>query len=237
MRRIPRTVGVLLHYNSKDITVSSVNWVRRQRSLALLFYLLLIFVVNKFMNLYSEQHAQRMKNIFTKNLDYGDNVRYSFCLSEDPTAIIETAQETQLEDIINELNPSSVLDYGCGFGYTVDYLKSVFPNIKFECFDPFVPKHAQRPTGTFDLVVAHNVLRIVEDQFLDSVIDDIYNYANHDILLQIRMYEKESRTWEFWQEKLSKFDIKSKGLGQSYPCTGAELEKTHIADSGFWIKK
>jgi 2-polyprenyl-6-hydroxyphenyl methylase/3-demethylubiquinone-9 3-methyltransferase len=53
--------------------------------------------------------------------------------------------------------PRRVLDYGGGHGLLADLLRaSGFSQV--ETYDPFVPRHAARPTGRFDCVVCFEVV-------------------------------------------------------------------------------
>tara|TARA_R110000868_G_scaffold96894_1_gene266516 strand:+ start:88 stop:663 length:576 start_codon:yes stop_codon:yes gene_type:complete len=85
-------------------------------------------------------------------------------------------------DIIKYVNATSVLDYGCGFGHSLDSISNI---VTVQKYDPFVPEFTTRPTGKYDLVVAYNVLSCVETICFDDVIDDLYQLTGKLLLLNI----------------------------------------------------
>ncbi len=62
-----------------------------------------------------------------------------------------------LSSLFPQLRPRRLLDYGGGNGVLVDALRDAgFPHA--ESYDPFVPQHADRPTGRFDCIACFEVL-------------------------------------------------------------------------------
>jgi hypothetical protein len=85
-------------------------------------------------------------------------------------------------DIIKRVNAKRVLDYGCGYGHSLDSISNI---VSVQKYDPFVPEFSTRPTGKYDLVVAYNVLGCVETECFDEVMDDLYSLTGKLLLLNI----------------------------------------------------
>lgn len=85
-------------------------------------------------------------------------------------------------DIIKHVNATSVLDYGCGYGHALDSISNI---VSIKKYDPFVSEFITRPTGKYDLVVAYNVLNVVETDCFDDVMEDLYQLTRKILLLNI----------------------------------------------------
>lgn len=81
--------------------------------------------------------------------------------------------------------PNTVLDYGCGKGAILSYLKEKYPNILFEGYDPAVPMFSDKPTKVYDCVFCNDVLEHIEPDFLQDVLIEINNFSNSFIWLRI----------------------------------------------------
>ena len=75
----------------------------------------------------------------------------------------------QTNDLINNNNITTILDYGCGYSNSIQY----------------IPEYSTYPNTTFDLVVCHNVLQFVEYQFINDTVQDIANLTNKLALFNI----------------------------------------------------
>ena len=72
----------------------------------------------------------------------------------------------------------SVIDYGCGYGNSLyDCEVDIFR------YDPFVEQFKQRPTKSADLVISNNVINTIEQEYLETVLEDIYNLTNKYIII------------------------------------------------------
>ncbi len=88
--------------------------------------------------------------------------------------------------IIRELQPKSILDYGCGKGRLVEYLRKKYQDIEVCGYDPAVKEFAILPKRKFDLITCTDVLEhIPEDELIESVeriasmSDNVYFLLNH----------------------------------------------------------
>lgn len=181
------------------------------------------------MKYYTKSHEEKIKRLYDTTTWYGNRDQYNFQLKKDSV--------TPLEDILNDLNIATVLDYGSGNGVAINQLETLFPHIQFTRYDPFVPKYSDRPNKKFDLVVSHRVLRAVEPEFKAQVINDMYDYAKNYLLLEILLYDVDNIPVEYYNDLLSKFNIIQKGINDPVLRQGSDGEDHYIANAGFFIKK
>lgn len=69
------------------------------------------------------------------------------------------------------------LDYGCGKGR---FLKEMEPLKLFSAavgYDPAVDAFHRKPAGTYDLVTCLDVLDMVEQKYIEAVLDDVARYT------------------------------------------------------------
>lgn len=175
--------------------------------------------------LYSLSHQE--ENILAHQINpmWGVNNNYHFSF-------------TSLDSFIKLTQPKSIMDYGCGKGFALDQLKLKFPNIDMINYDPFYSKHSSFPTTPCELVISYNVLQDVELNFLDQVIEQIYNLSTKNILLLMNFYESKGQTSvDWWRNKLAQYNIVVDSRvedHQIYPIHG-----TPMISGGYncWISK
>lgn len=168
------------------------------------------------LRLFTDQQADKQKYMHTREKwEWGRNTDYFFPWHDD--------ELTGLDKIIFDLNPSSVLDYGCGQGLALSKLANQFPNINFYNYDAFVEEHSTYPGNACDLIVSNNVLHHIEDQFYDQVVANLYNLCNHTLLIKLYLFENyKSAAW--YEEKYSKlFKIEYATIGDPI---AQEVEKS-----------
>lgn len=125
-----------------------------------------------------------------------------------------------LKKIINDLNISSVLDYGCGKSKLLDLIKKN-KKIKIYRYDPAIKKYSKLTKNKTDLVICTDVLQHVPLYDLDRVLKEIKSKGiyilfyikctNHKTKLPNKTYANctvYDKKW--WLEKLSNYydDIK-----------------------------
>ena len=91
----------------------------------------------------------------------------------------------QAHNYINYWMPSNCLDYGCGKGVILSHLNEKFPNTECIGYDPALPMWENKPTNKFDMVFSNDVLEHIEPNFINSVLQDIDQYATKYIWLRI----------------------------------------------------
>lgn len=57
--------------------------------------------------------------------------------------------KSYFQKYVNQLNPSSILDYGCGKSKLLNKLDV---NASLYKYDPAIPEYASKPAGPFDLI-------------------------------------------------------------------------------------
>lgn len=71
-----------------------------------------------------------------------------------------------MPEFLEKYNPESILDYGCGSGGVVNYLKEKYKIV--EGYDPCVEKYSTYPNRTYDVLVSMDVLEHIEPDLLDE---------------------------------------------------------------------
>lgn len=75
------------------------------------------------------------------------------------------------EEFIKKINPSSILDFGCGKGRLVDKLKEDFPNKTILGYDPGNPNFDRNLDDVYvDLLMSSDVLEHIEPIYLDQTL-------------------------------------------------------------------
>ena len=159
-------------------------------------------------HLFTNEHAEKEKYMHAKQKwSWGKNAEYFFPWKD--------KNILNLSNIISDLNPTSVLDYGCGQGYALNKLAKQFTNINFYNYDPFIDEHSTYPKIPCDLIVSYNALQHVEDQFYDQVVENLYKLSNQLILIRLYVF-KNYKTVDWYVEKYSKlFNVDNVIIGET----------------------
>jgi 2-polyprenyl-3-methyl-5-hydroxy-6-metoxy-1,4-benzoquinol methylase len=84
-----------------------------------------------------------------------------------------------LETIIDECNPTSILDFGCGVGSLINTLASKYPQKNILGYDPGNKNFSNKfENQKFDLVISTDVLEHVEPEFLDQTLEFLKEKSN-----------------------------------------------------------
>ena len=84
-----------------------------------------------------------------------------------------------LESIIDNYNPTSVLDFGCGVGSLVNTLALKYPQKNIHGYDPGNQKFSNKfKNQKFDLVISTDVLEHIEPEFLDQTLEFLKEKSN-----------------------------------------------------------
>lgn len=75
-----------------------------------------------------------------------------------------------LKKYLGSHNIKTALDYGCGKGNVMNEIKTIYPNIQLQGYDPAVDTHNVLPNKTFDLLYSTDVLEHVEPDQIDATI-------------------------------------------------------------------
>jgi hypothetical protein len=89
----------------------------------------------------------------------------------------------KVRDLIVNNSIGSVLDYGCGYSNSLQtYCGNTVTVAKY---DAFISDYSTRPANTYDLVVSHLMLHFAEKDYIPAIVQDICNYSNKMVLLNI----------------------------------------------------
>lgn len=83
---------------------------------------------------------------------------------------------------IKLLKPKSILDYGCGQSKLLDIINYRYP---VECFryDPAIESFSELPKNKVDLILNIDVLEHIENNDLDTIIEEIASASHHAIII------------------------------------------------------
>lgn len=155
------------------------------------------------MPLYSKQYINQLKNLHSRKdrpRGFGGKVKslgafYSY---------------------FDKWKPASAIDYGCGKAAILNHLIEKYPECNWVGYDTAVEKYKIIPQQTFDCVFSNDVLEHIEPDYLDDVLNHIWQIGKKYIWLCIdtlpaRKFLKDGRNAhlilenkEWWQEKLKR---------------------------------
>jgi SAM-dependent methyltransferase len=131
-------------------------------------------------------------------------------------AVFGTHRHPYLRDTIRRLvaaapglEPSSLLDYGCGKGIFLRDMKQTGWFRFVSGYDPAVAAFAARPAQRYDLVLCLDVLDQTEDEFVAAVIEDVAQFAARYALFDVvtkqtpALAHLDLRSPESWQQLIA----------------------------------
>ena len=146
----------------------------------------------------------------------------------------------QIFNLIKENNIKTILDYGCGKAkfHSILFNNRKVPgspmNVNITKYDPAVAQYANKPTGTYDLVLCIDVMEHVQEDKVDEVLKDIFTYSNK-VFLTITCYAAKQiltngknahytvKDPDWWKEKLKVYDGKHTTIFQTKPNRGGDV--------------
>ena len=131
--------------------------------------------------LYTKSHGEIQSRAYEIGDKWGKNEQYFY-----PTL---DGKLNNYSSLIALLNPKSILDYGCGYGLSLDNLQQTFPDIKMYYYDPFVKKFKTYPTIPCDLIISVHALNNIEDEYFDEALQDIHTLCLKNGLFSIKLYQ------------------------------------------------
>ena len=78
-----------------------------------------------------------------------------------------------IRPFIDQYNPASVLDFGCGHGALMASISQAYPNIYVDGYDPGNSQHNRMPKRSFDAVVSADVFEHIEPDHLAATLQII----------------------------------------------------------------
>lgn len=128
------------------------------------------------------------------------------------TAITRTNLSVPSQSLLTKkLIVGRVLDYGCGKGFDVKYLKQ--RGFDIEGYDPhFFP---QKPHGLFDTIICNYVINVVEEEYEHLIIDEIKSFLSENGIAYITVrrdvkvegYRKKGNGITYQRNVILNFDI------------------------------
>ena len=91
----------------------------------------------------------------------------------------------KFKKFMEEWNPETCLDYGCGKGVILSAFKENYPDTTFTGYDVAVEEYSAEPEGKFDLVFSNDVLEHIEPFFIDKVLQHINTLSKKYVWLRI----------------------------------------------------
>lgn len=107
------------------------------------------------MKIASEYYIDQLSQMHTKKAKWG--------------ATKPVRSGLKIKGFAEQTGVTSVLDYGCGHGRLVEWLRAECPGIDVMGYDPGRPEWAQLPESV-DMLVSNDVMEHVEPEYLDNVI-------------------------------------------------------------------
>lgn len=80
-----------------------------------------------------------------------------------------------MRPFIDQYQPSSILDFGCGHGALMASISQAYPSIAVDGYDPGNPQHNTVPNRSFDAVVSADVFEHIEPAHLAATLQLISN--------------------------------------------------------------
>lgn len=74
-----------------------------------------------------------------------------------------------LEKFIEQINPKSICDFGCGKGRLIETIQSKYPGISITGYDPAIEKFS-KSFDDVDLLISCDVLEHVEPEYIDDTL-------------------------------------------------------------------
>lgn len=124
------------------------------------------------MELYSQEYLKQIKNVHAttaQSKGFGNKVK----------------KIKEFEACLKKWRPRSLLDFGCGKGALLQYLRQQYPNIHCIGYDPAVDIYNKLPQQKFDVVFSNDVLEHIEPIYLDNVLKYIEQTSNKYAWLRI----------------------------------------------------
>jgi hypothetical protein len=83
-----------------------------------------------------------------------------------------------LENFIKEIEPESILDFGCGKGKLLETLSEKYPSITLNGYDPATPEY-DMPLVKSDLIISTDVLEHIEYEHIDATLKEIQDSSHY----------------------------------------------------------
>lgn len=92
-----------------------------------------------------------------------------------------------VKKLVSDKNIKTILDYGCGecLQYSEHKMHEYWGIETLYCYDPAIPEYDKKPNNSVDMVFNTDVLEHIPETDLDSVLKDIFYYAEKVVFFSI----------------------------------------------------
>lgn len=109
----------------------------------------------------SEEYLEQIKHLHESDSSWGNRI----------------AIPKKIASLIEQFNPSSILDFGCGKGHLTKALQEKYPDVVVHGWDPSRHSYSELPESV-DMVLSTDVLEHIEPDFLDDTLSDLTHRTN-----------------------------------------------------------
>lgn len=128
-----------------------------------------------------------MKRFWTNDYNQLSSYRSEYYLHASrntPYRLVYKGRPRYMGSIINQYNITSCIDYGCGHGQSMLH-HAERSGMELVRYDPFVPEFRDYPDRPADMIVLYNVLNIIEDEWFDPLMSELYRLCNKIVVANI----------------------------------------------------
>lgn len=126
-------------------------------------------------DLASEKYAAQLRELHAKNESFG-------------VGSVTAKHYPIIQKLLQKHSFGSVLDYGCGKGHFIKFLRDSFPEVHVEGFDVASEEFSVLPNRKFDLIVCLDVMEHVEFGALSNVLGEIRDRCSKVFVCSVANY-------------------------------------------------
>lgn len=125
---------------------------------------------------YTEDYLRRHREVHARHARFGAH-RHPY--------LLETMSKIAAEVATNAGEPPSLLDYGCGKGIFMQEMARTGRFGFIRGYDPAVDAFKLRPAQSYNIVICLDVLDQLEDEFVESVIQDVAQFTGDTAVFDV----------------------------------------------------
>jgi hypothetical protein len=98
-----------------------------------------------------------------------------------------------VKEFIDKYKPQTIVDYGCAKGVLVNQLRTDYPSIVVDGYDPGVPEFNTIKQDSYECLISNDVIEHFEPEFLDSTLQKMETLFTKSAWLIIACYPAKKR--------------------------------------------